>query len=72
MTRVGSRVMRRAPSEVEVATPADLRAAIAHALARAGCSFDELAAQAETGHFNSMRARLAWVAIGDLYNADLG
>lgn len=53
--------------KVEVATRADLRAAIRHALDRAGCSFDELATQAKTGHFSSMRARAAWVAIGDLY-----
>jgi hypothetical protein len=59
--------------QVEVATPDDLRAAIDHALARAGCTFDELAEQAKTGHFDSMRARLAWVAIGDLYGLeDLG
>ncbi|ORW03271.1 hypothetical protein [Mycobacterium kyorinense] len=66
MTRALSR------NEVEVATPNDLRAAIDHALARAGCTFDELAEQAKTGHFESMRARLAWVAIGDLYRVDLG
>jgi hypothetical protein len=59
-------------SAVEIATPADLQAAIDHALARAGCTFDELAEQAKTGCFKSMRARLAWVAIGDLYRADLG
>lgn len=53
--------------EVEIASTDDLRAAVDHALARAGCTFDELAAQAKTGHFDSMRARLAWVAIGDLY-----
>ena len=55
------------PGEVEVATTADLRAAVEHALDRAGCTFPELAAQAKKGHFNSMRARTAWVAIGDLY-----
>jgi DNA mismatch repair protein MutH len=66
MTRALSR------NEVEVATPADLRAAIEHALERAGCTFDELAAQAKAGRFDSMRARLAWVAIGDLYRVDLG
>ena len=36
-------------SEVEVATSDDLRAAIGHALERAGCTFDELAAQAKKG-----------------------
>jgi hypothetical protein len=62
MTRALSR-----RKEVEIASADDLRAAVDHALARAGCTFDELAAQAKTGHFDSMRARLAWVAIGDLY-----
>jgi hypothetical protein len=54
-------------SKVEVATRADLRAAVKHALVRANCTFDQLAEQAKTGHFSSMRARSAWVAIGDLY-----
>jgi hypothetical protein len=62
MTRALSR-----RKEVEIASADDLRAAVDHALARAGCTFDELAEQAKTGHFDSMRARLAWVAIGDLY-----
>jgi len=53
--------------KVEIASADDLRAAVDNALARAGCTFDELAAQAKTGHFDSMRARLAWVASGDLY-----
>jgi hypothetical protein len=56
---------------VMVATSADLRAAVKHALDRADCTFDELAAQARTGHFTSIQARLAWVAIGDLYKVDL-
>ena len=66
MTRTLSR-----SGEVEEATSADLRAAVEHALSRAECTFDELAEQAKTGDFSSMRARLAWVAIGDLYLADL-
>ena len=37
------------PGEVEVATTADLRAAVEHALDRAGCTFPELAAQAKRG-----------------------
>lgn len=56
---------------VMVATSADLHAAVKNALDRAGCTFDELAAQARTGQFNSIHARLAWVAIGDLYEVDL-
>jgi hypothetical protein len=62
MTRALSR-----RKDVEIASADDLRAAVDNALARAGCTFDELAAQAKTGHFDTMRARLAWVAIGDLY-----
>ena len=54
-------------NRVDVATQQDLNTAVAHALAGANCSFDDLAAQARTGQFTSMRARLAWVAIGDLY-----
>lgn len=58
-------------SSVVVANAADLRSAIAGALERAGCTFDELADQARSGDFNSIQARLAWVAIGDLYDVDL-
>jgi hypothetical protein len=61
-----TRALRRR-KDVEIASADDLRAAVDNALARAGCTFDELAAQAKTGHFDTMRARLAWVAIGDLY-----
>lgn len=52
--------------DVEVASEQDLRVAVAHALDRAGLTFDQLADQARTGRFESVRARLAWVAIGDL------
>lgn len=55
-------------SIVETASLDDTREAIRNALARAGVnSFDELAIQAKTGHYSSTRARLAWMAIGDLY-----
>lgn len=55
------------PSEdVTRADAEDLDVAIAHALDQAGCTVDELLAQARSGHFESIRARLAWVAIGDL------
>lgn len=61
-----------AQAEVEIADRDDLKRAVSNALRRAGCmSFDELAQQAKAGHFQSMRARLAWVAIGDLYGLDL-
>lgn len=58
-------------SSLEVANASDLRSAVANALGRAHCSFDELANQARTGNFDSIQARLAWVAIGDLYGVDL-
>ncbi len=44
----------------------DLCAAVDRALSRSGYTFSELAEQARTGRFESVRARLAWVAIGDL------
>ena len=62
-----TKTVKRSDVQVATATPADLRVAVRRALRRADCSFDELAAQARSGHFNSMRARAASVAIGDLY-----
>jgi hypothetical protein len=52
--------------DVEVASEQDLRVAVKHALDRAGLTFDQLAEQARTGRFDSVRAQLAWVAVGDL------
>ncbi|MFG3621485.1 hypothetical protein [Nocardia sp. NPDC047654] len=54
-------------AEVLVAGPEDTEKAIRNALARAGCTFDELAEQARTHHFQSTRAKLAWMAIGGYY-----
>lgn len=54
------------PADVEEATDDDLRVAVREALARCGLTFDELAEQARTGSFDTVAARLAWVAIGDL------
>jgi hypothetical protein len=48
------------------ASEADLAAAIAGALSRSGFTYAQLARQARSGDFESIRARLAWVAIGDL------
>jgi hypothetical protein len=48
------------------ATQDDLREAVNAALKRADCTFGQLAKQAKTGDFDSMRALLAWVAVGDL------
>ncbi|BDY32992.1 hypothetical protein [Mycolicibacterium mageritense] len=36
-------------------------------LADVGLTFDELAAEAETHHFSTVEARLAWLLIGELY-----
>ena len=53
------------PNVIE-ADEGDLREAVHSALARSGFSFAELAEQARTGRFKTVRARMAWVAIGDL------
>lgn len=59
--------MEMIPEELTPASPADLRIAVAEALRQAGCnSFADLEAQARSGHFASTRARMAWVAIGNL------
>lgn len=58
--------------DVKVATHDDTKKAIANALRRAGgVSFDELAEQARTGSYTSTKARLAWMAIGDLHGIEL-
>lgn len=59
-------------ADVKVANRDDLKRAIRNALSRAGVkTFDELAEQARIGHYSSTRARLAWMAIGDLYGVEL-
>jgi hypothetical protein len=58
-------------ADVLVANRDDLKKAIDNALRRAECTFDELAEQAKNGNYTSTRARLAWMAIGDLYGVDL-
>jgi hypothetical protein len=50
--------------EVIVLTPAEYRRARDKALAEVGLSYRELAAQARTGRFTSLRARKLWLAIG--------
>jgi hypothetical protein len=52
--------------DVVVADEDDLREAVRRTLERSGLSFEELAEQARTGNFETVRARMAWVAIGDL------
>jgi hypothetical protein len=59
-------------ADVKIADRDDLKRAIRNALRHAGVeTFDELARQAHTGDYSSTRARLAWMAIGDLYGVNL-
>jgi hypothetical protein len=44
----------------------DFAKARAHALSSSGQSYRQLQEQAKTGQYVSMRARLAWIAVGDL------
>lgn len=44
----------------------DQRVAVGHALERAEVTFEELQSQAMAGRFDSLRARLAWMAVKDL------
>lgn len=60
-------IAERPESDVTQATATDLEEAVKNALEHAGLTFDELAEQARSGDFESTRARLAWVAIGDLH-----
>lgn len=53
-------------------SPQDVEASVKNALSKLGCTFDELAQQARTGHFQSLRARIAWVAIGGFYEGNVG
>ncbi|WP_176358180.1 hypothetical protein [Mycobacterium persicum] len=54
-------------AEVDVLSQEDVDAVVEHTLASLGLSFDELAEQARSGHFDSIEGRLAWLAIGELY-----
>jgi hypothetical protein len=54
-------------ADVDVVSPQDVDAVVDHTLRGLGLSFDDLAAQARSGHFDSIEARLAWLAIGELY-----
>lgn len=47
----------------EIVTPEDMRAAYRSALELAGCSMAELRRQGRTGHFDTLNARLAWMAL---------
>lgn len=53
-------------------TTEDVKASIRAALKRLGCTFDDLAEQARTGEFDSLQARLAWVALGGFHGKPVG
>lgn len=48
------------------ASDQDLEEARHNALTNAGVSMEELQAQARTGHFESIKARLAWIVVSGL------
>ena len=54
---------RYADIEVDVLDDAGVRAAIDNALARAGCTWEELQEQARAGSFSSEIARRAWFVV---------
>ncbi|SIJ76833.1 Uncharacterised protein [Mycobacteroides abscessus subsp. bolletii] len=54
-------------TDVDVLTEDDLSEVVGSTLSHLGLSFDELAEQAHKHHFDSIEARLAWLAIGELY-----
>jgi hypothetical protein len=58
-------VLPNRPDVIE-ASDEDLRRALRRAERRSGFTYEQLAEQASTGHFENVRARLAWVAIGNL------
>jgi hypothetical protein len=50
----------------------DLEAALEGAVSRSGFTVDQLREQAGRRHFETIRARLAWVAVGDLITKAAG
>ena len=54
---------RYADIEVDVLDDAGVRAVIDNALARAGCTWEELQEQAKAGSFSSEIARRAWFVV---------
>jgi hypothetical protein len=65
---MGTLTVRRQvpPPQVEIASPEEMRAAIKAALDELGLTLDDLRRQAESGRFQSERARLTWLVIRDL------
>ena len=54
---------RYADIEVDVLDDAGVRAVIDNALARAGCTWEELQEQAKAGSFSSEIAQRAWLVV---------
>ncbi|WP_419913953.1 hypothetical protein [Candidatus Poriferisodalis sp.] len=54
---------RYADIEVDVLDEAGVRTAIDNALARAGCTWEELQQQAKAGSFSSAVAQRAWFVV---------
>ena len=52
--------------EFEILDEAGVREAVDNALALAGCSWEELQAQAKAGRFTSEVARKVWFAVSSL------
>lgn len=52
--------------EVDVLDEAGVRTAIDNALARTGCTWEELQQQARAGSFSSVIARRAWLVASSL------
>jgi hypothetical protein len=57
------------PPRIDVVSADDVQDVISHALELLGMTFDHLAKQAATHHFDTIEARLTWLAIGGLYGA---
>jgi hypothetical protein len=58
--------LQKDQATVVEATAHDLEEARDNALKTAGVSLDELQKQARTGHFESVKARLAWIVVSGL------
>ena len=57
------------PTSVAHASRRDADKAVRDALRRAGMSAPELLAEGRAGRFSSLRARMAWVAVGGVLEA---
>ena len=57
----------QASSDVDVLDQDDVTEAVQRTLSALHLTFPQLAEQARKRHFESIEARLAWLAIGELY-----